>query len=49
MHLSLVNNKEKNKTVKEKNCLCFNIGATRTKWSQSILKIVFEFVLTEMT
>ena len=35
--------------VKEKMHICFNIKATRTKWIQSILKYMFEFMLTQMT
>ena len=34
---------------KEKKCICFNIKATQTKWIQSILKTMFEFVLAQMT
>ena len=32
--------------VKKKMCICFNIKTTRTKWVQSILKNMFEFMLT---
>ena len=35
--------------VKEKMRICFNIKATQTKWIQSILKTMFEFMLTQMT
>ena len=35
--------------VKKKMCICFKIKTTRTKWIQSILKTMFEFVLTQMT
>ena len=35
--------------VKEKMRICFNIKATRTKWIQSILKTMFEFMRTQMT
>ena len=32
--------------VKKKMRICFNIKATGTKWIRSILKAVFEFMLT---
>ena len=35
--------------VKKKMCICFNIKATRTKWIQSILKTMFEFMFTQVT
>ena len=30
-------------------CICFNIKATQTKWIQSNLKTMFEFMPTQMT
>ena len=33
----------------KKMCICFNIKATQTKWIQSILKTMFEFMLTQVT
>ena len=37
-------------TVKKKNMrICFNIKAAQRKWIESILKIMFEFVLSQMT
>ena len=36
-------------TVKKKMHICFNIKATGTKWIQSILKIMFEFMFMQMT
>ena len=35
--------------VKKKMHICFNIRATRKNWIQSILKTIFEFLLTQMT
>ena len=35
--------------VKKKMHICFNIKATGTKWIQSILKIMFEFMFTQVT
>ena len=35
--------------VKKKMCIRFNIKATGTKWIQSILKAMFEFMLTQVT
>ena len=35
--------------VKKKMCICFKIKTTRAKWILSILKTLFEFVLTQMT
>ena len=35
--------------VKKKMRIFFNIKATRTKWIRSILKTMFEFILTQMT
>ena len=35
-------------TVKEKMRICINIKATRTKWIQSILKIILQFMHTQM-
>ena len=35
--------------VKEKMRICFNIKATRTKWIQSILKTMFQFMFMQMT
>ena len=35
--------------VKKKMRICFNIKATGTKWIQSILKAMFEFMLTQVT
>ena len=35
--------------VKEKIRICFDIKTTQTKWIQSNLKSMFEFMLTQMT
>ena len=35
--------------VKKKMRICFIIKATRTKWIPSILKAMFEFILTQVT
>ena len=35
--------------AKEKMRICLNIKATRTKWIQSILKTMFELMLTQLT
>ena len=35
--------------VKKKMRICFNIKTTGTKWIQSILKIMFEFMFTQVT
>ena len=37
------------RAVKEKMRISFNIEATLTKWIQSILKTMFEFMLKQMT
>ena len=39
----------KQRAVKKKMRICVNIKATRTKWIQSILKTMFEFMLTQVT
>ena len=39
----------KQEAVKKKICICFNVKETQRKWIQSILKTMFEFVLTQMT
>ena len=39
----------KQRAVKKKMCICVNIKATRTKWIQSILKTMSEFMLTQVT
>ena len=39
----------KQRAVKKKSCIRFNTKATRTKWIQSILKTMFEFMLTQVT
>ena len=36
-------------TLKKKMHVCFNIKATGTKCIQSILKVMFEFMLTQLT
>ena len=35
--------------VKEKMHICSNIKATQRKWIQSVLKTMFEFMLTQLT
>ena len=35
--------------VKKKMRICFNIKAAETKWIHSILKAMFEFMLTQVT
>ena len=35
--------------VKKKMRICLNIKAKQTKWIQSILKTMFEFMLAQMT
>ena len=35
--------------VKKKMRICLNIKATETKWIQSILKVVFELMLMQVT
>ena len=40
----------KQREVKKKKMrICVNIKATRAKWIQSILKTMFQFMLTQMT
>ena len=39
----------KQEAVKKKMNACFNIKATGTKWIQIILKIMFEFMLPQVT
>ena len=38
----------KRRAVKKEMRICVNIKATRTKWIESILKTLFEFMLTQM-
>ena len=35
--------------VKKKMHICFNIKGTGAKWIQSILKVMFQFMLTQVT
>ena len=39
----------KQRAVKQKMRICFNIKATQTKWIQSIFKTMFEFMLMPVT
>ena len=39
----------KQEAVKKKMSACFNIKTTGTKWFQIILKIMFEFMLPQVT